>query len=87
MKKVQQSILPIKLEASKERLTSLAGLVLVEELARAKGLWRRVDELFPAPGSGRGYQASEYVRPLVWMLHAGDGGWKTCGSCGRSKGY
>ena len=47
MKKVQQSILPIKLEASAERLTSLAGLVLVEELARAKGLpcppepWRR----------------------------------------------
>jgi len=71
MSKIQQSILPIKLEKSKERLTSLAGLVVVEELARAKGLWRRVDGLFPEPGSGRGYRASEYVRPLVWMLHAG----------------
>jgi hypothetical protein len=71
MKKVQQSVLAIKLEESAERLTSLAGLVIVEELARAKGLWRRVDELFPEPGSGRGYRASEYVRPLVWMLHAG----------------
>lgn len=71
MKKVQQSVLPIKLEKSAERLTSLAGLVVVEETARAKGLWRRVEELFPEPGSGRGYRASEYVRPLVWMLHAG----------------
>ena len=44
---------------------------MVEELARAKGLWRRVDELFPKPGSGRGYRASAYVKPLVWMLQAG----------------
>ena len=58
MKKVQQSVLPIKLEKSAERLTSLAGLVVVEETARAKGLWRRVEELFPEPGSGRGYRAS-----------------------------
>ena len=71
MNKVQQTLLPIKLEQSEERLTSLAGLVMVEELARAKGLWRRVEELFPGPGSGRGYGASDYVRPLVWMLHAG----------------
>jgi hypothetical protein len=30
--------LPIKVEASEERLTSLAGLLVVEELGRAKGL-------------------------------------------------
>ena len=74
MSKLQQTILPIKLEESKERLTSLAGLVLVEEWGRAKGIWARVDQLFPQPGSGRGYAASEYVRPLVWLLHAG--GWR-----------
>jgi len=44
---------------------------LVEEWGRAKGLWGRVDELCGRPGSGRGYQASEYVRPLMWLLHAG----------------
>lgn len=71
MNKLQQTLLPIKLEASKERLTSLAGLVLVEELGRAKGVWERVDQLFRRPGSGRGYLASEYVRSLVWLLHAG----------------
>lgn len=71
MNKLQQTLLPIKLEASEERLTSLAGLIVVEELAQAKGLWGRVDELFPQPGSGRGYRASAYVKPLVWMLQAG----------------
>jgi len=34
-----QLILPIKLERSSERLTSLGGLVVLEELARAVGLW------------------------------------------------
>jgi hypothetical protein len=71
MSKLQQSVLPIKLEESKERLTSLAGLMVVEEWGRAKGVWARIDERFPEPGSGRGYKASEYVRPLVWLLHAG----------------
>jgi hypothetical protein len=71
MSKLQQRLLPIKLELSGERLTSMTGLVLVEELGQAKGVWRRVDELFGPPGSGRGYQASEYVRTLVWLLHAG----------------
>src|ERR1700674_154030 len=71
MSKLQQRLLPIKLSESKERLTSLAGLILVEEWGRAKGIWARVDQLLRGPGSGRGYQASEYVRPLVWLLHAG----------------
>src|SRR5438874_4039028 len=71
MSKLQQTLLPIKLSESKERLTSVAGLILVEEWGRAKGIWGRVDQLLAGPGSGRGYQASEYVRPLVWLLHAG----------------
>jgi hypothetical protein len=66
-----QLILPIKMEKSEERLTSLGGLVVVEEMAQALGVWKRVDEHLKAPGSGRGYRASEFVQPLVWMLHAG----------------
>jgi hypothetical protein len=38
-KSLPQLILPIKLERSPERLTSLGGLVVLEELARAVGLW------------------------------------------------
>jgi hypothetical protein len=66
-----QLILPIKLEKSEERLTSLGGLVVLEEMARALGVWERVDEYLKSPGSGRGYRPSEFVQPLVWMLHAG----------------
>jgi hypothetical protein len=66
-----QLILPIKLERSWERLTSLGGLVVVEELARAVGLWEEVDRSLEGPKSGRGYKPREFVQALVWMLHAG----------------
>ena len=66
-----QFILPIQMERSPERLTSLAGLVLVEELARGLGIWERIEELMEGPQSGAGYQPSEFVQPLVWMLPGG----------------
>ena len=71
MTKLHQTVLPIQLETSDEKLTSLSGLLVLEEMAQAKGLWQRVDQLLPAPGSGRGYRASEFMRPLVWLLTAG----------------
>lgn len=66
-----QLILPIKIETSSERLTSLGGLVVLEELARGVGLWEEVDRVLEGPKSGRGYRPREFVRALVWMLHAG----------------
>jgi hypothetical protein len=71
MRSVPQLILPIKMEKSSERLTSLGGLVVLEELARAMGIWERVDGELEGPKSGRGYRPSEFVQALVWMLHAG----------------
>jgi len=64
-------ILPLKLGKSEERLTSLGGLGVLEEMAQAPGAWKPVDEHLAGPGGGRGYRASEFVQPLVWMLHAG----------------
>jgi hypothetical protein len=66
-----QLILPIKMEPSEERRTSLGGLVVVEELARARRVWERVDQQLDGPKSGRGYRPSELVQAVVWMLHAG----------------
>jgi hypothetical protein len=40
-------------------------------MAQALGVWKKVDEHLEGPGSGRGYRPSEFVQPLVWMLHAG----------------
>jgi hypothetical protein len=68
---VTQLILPIKIEKSPERLSSLSGLVVLEELARGMGLWEEVDRALEGPQAGRGYQPREFVQPLVWMLHAG----------------
>ena len=68
---VPQLHLPIKIERSPERLTSLGGLLVVEELARALRVWEQVDQRLEAPRSGRGYQPGEFVQALVWMLHAG----------------
>ena len=66
-----QLILPIKLERSSERLTSLGGLMVLEEMARALKLWENVDGALEGPKSGRGYKPHEFVQALVWMLHAG----------------
>ena len=49
-----QLILPIKIESSSERLTSLGGLVVLEELARGVRLWEEVDRVLEGPKSGRG---------------------------------
>jgi hypothetical protein len=66
-----QLILPIKIENSSERLTSLGGLVVLEELARGVRLWEEVDRVLEGPKSGRGYRPREFVKALVGMLHAG----------------
>jgi Transposase DDE domain group 1 len=66
-----QLMLPIKLEKSRERLTSLSGLLVLEELARALGVWEEVDGVLEGPKSGRGYRPGEFVQALVWMLHGG----------------
>jgi hypothetical protein len=66
-----QLILPIKLEKSPERLTSLGGLLVLEELARGLGVWEEVDGVLEGPKSGRGYRPREFVQALVWMLHGG----------------
>ncbi len=48
-----QSILSIKLERSSERLTSLGGQVVLEELARARKVWEEVDRVLEDLKSGR----------------------------------
>lgn len=45
--------------------------MVLEELARRLGLWEEVERVVKGPQSGRGYRAREFVRGLVWMLHAG----------------
>jgi len=66
-----QSVLPFKLEITRDTITPHAGLTLVGEFSHALGLPEKLDELLPAPGSGAGYTPREFVLPLLLMLHGG----------------
>jgi hypothetical protein len=68
---IRQTILPFKLEMTKDLITPHAGLALLGEFAVGLGLLKSVDSSLPKPGSGAGYQPSEYIFPLILMLNGG----------------
>ncbi len=68
---IDETVLPFKLHKTDDTMTPLAGLALFGEFMEALGLEEKVGRAFPSPGSTRGYQAWEYVRPLLLMLHGG----------------
>jgi hypothetical protein len=68
---IHQTVLPFKLEVTRDTITSHAGLALLGEFCIGLDLLRVIDRRMPEPGSGAGYQASEYVFPLVLMLTGG----------------
>lgn len=68
---IQQTVLPFKLEITKEKLTARGGLALLAEFNHGIGLRELSDKHLPLPKSNRGYKASEFVDPLVLMLQGG----------------
>lgn len=68
---IKQTVLPFKLEMTKDLITSHAGLALFGEFAVGLGLVKAVNKCLPGPGSGAGYRDSEYVLPLTMMLNGG----------------
>ena len=68
---IKQTVLPFKLETTKDLITPHAGLALLGEFAVGLGLNRALDRHLAEPGSGVGYTASEHVFPLVLMLSGG----------------
>ena len=67
----RQTILPFKIEQTDAPLMARGGLVLPYEMAKALRLPEVIDRELPPPGSGRGYKPSQFVMPLVLMLHGG----------------
>lgn len=65
---IEQTVLPFKLETTRDMITAHAGLALLGEFALCLGLNKALDKYIPGPGSGAGYLASEHVFPLVLML-------------------
>jgi len=68
---IRQTILPFKLEITRDLITPHAGLALLGEFAVGLGLLQSVDRYLPTPGSGVGYHPSEYIFPLIVMLNGG----------------
>ena len=60
-----------EIEATDEPLIARGGLVLPYEMARALKLPQIIDREMPAAGSGHGYRPSQFVMPLILMLHGG----------------
>ena len=68
---IKQTVLPFKLEVTKDLITPHAGLALLGEFAVGLGVLKALDKNLPAPGSGAGYRASEHILPLLLMLNGG----------------
>ena len=71
---IRQTGLPFKLERMEEKVTARSGLVLYGEFMRAMGVETLVGRHMPKPGSGRGFEAITYIKPLSMAL---DGGGET----------
>jgi len=70
-RRYREGLLPFKIVATDEPLIARGGLVLPYELAKSLKLPKVIDRELPQPGSGRGYKPSQFVLPLVLMLHGG----------------
>lgn len=68
---IRQTILPFKVEMTRDLITPHAGLALLGEFAVGLGFLQSVDRYLPKPGSGAGYNPSEYIFPLILMLNGG----------------
>jgi len=64
-------------------ITPHAGLALQGEFAVELRLLQSADKYFAQPGSGAGYNPSEYMLPLIVMLN---GGWRSLGGTREIRG-
>ena len=62
---IRQTILPFKVEMTRDMITAHAGLALFGEFAVGLRLLQSTDRYLPKPGSGAGYNPSEYTFPLI----------------------
>jgi len=70
-KKLPKARLKFEIVGTDEPLIVRGGLVLPYEMARALQLPQVIDRELPPAGSGHGYKPSQFVMPLILMLHGG----------------
>ena len=60
---INQTVLPFKVEVTKDTITAHAGLALLGEFAVGLGVLGALDRDMPKPGSGVGYGATHCASP------------------------
>jgi hypothetical protein len=60
-KMIQQKVLGFKIEKTEDTITPHGGLALAGEFLVGAKIRQLADKHLPAPGSGNGYQPSEYI--------------------------
>ena len=68
---IAQTILPFKLDTTRDSITAQAGLVLFGEFVIGLNLKHLCARYLPAPGSAVGYSPFAFVFPLQLMLNGG----------------
>ncbi|GAB6183575.1 IS1380 family transposase [Thermodesulfovibrio hydrogeniphilus] len=68
---IKQTLLNFKFKRTDEKLTPHAGATLFTEFMLAFGVKKLIQRIMPSPGSNRGYDAWQYIHPIVLMLLAG----------------
>lgn len=58
----------LRLERTDERLTRRSGLVLIDRFGKRLDIAKRIDSVFPPPGSNRGFLPSAFVTTLTEMM-------------------
>ena len=66
-----QTILPFKIEKTEELITPNSGVSLYLELYRSAKVDRSVRELFPKPGSAKGFKANAYIVSILILFLSG----------------
>ena len=68
---IRQTVLPFKLDLTRDTITPHADLALTGEFAGGLRVLKSVDSYLPKPKSSVGYWLSEYIFPLIVMLNGG----------------
>ena len=68
---MSQRVLPFKIESTTDTITAHAGLGIFGEFVHALNILGQISSQLPKPGSARGYQPSQFIEPLLLMLHGG----------------
>jgi len=71
MTKITSSLFPFKLTSTEDKITANAGLCLFGEFLHSQCFSKLVDENVCGFKSNHSYKPSEYVVPLLLMLHGG----------------